>query len=170
MLAVLLLASAATIGMWMTTHGALRPTSDYPEPPWRLPALIGLWPDDGPRAAYGATATGRVLLYVDQACRFCVAEMSRWSEIVRSDEQVSLWVIASRSSDGVDLTWVPTPLRRGLIHDRSADIARALGVRSVPVAFFVDGADSVRQVVVGQQSVQESRDNLESIREVGASR
>jgi len=169
-LTVLLLASSATMGVWMLRHGALRPRSDYPEPPWRLPALVGPWPNDGPRVAGGATAGGKVLLYVDQQCRFCAAEMGRWSEVSLSEARLTLWVIASPASDVADLSWVPTPLRRWLTHDRSADIARALGVRSVPVAFFVDAADTVRHVVAGQRSVQQLRDILESMREVGISR
>jgi len=75
-----------------------------------------------------------VLLYVDEECPWCKKELLTWSERVATTSRVAPVVIVSRGSDP---RFVPPPLNRSLIHDRTGAIGRALGLRGVPALAVV---------------------------------
>lgn len=75
-----------------------------------------------------------LLLYVDERCPWCKAELLTWHELVRTTPRAAPVVILSRRSTP---GFVPPSLARSLVHDRTGSIARALGLRGVPAVAVV---------------------------------
>ncbi len=115
-------------GVLTLTRRSPRPGA--PELPVPLPAdsltgvLVsgGLWRAEDLRQP-------TLLLYVDERCSWCKAELRTWTELVRRTPARVPVVVASRRSDP---GFVPPPLARVLVHDRTGRIARGLRLRGVP--------------------------------------
>ena len=100
-------------------------------------------------------------IYVDRECLHCKAEMERWERLAAElDFADRVWVVASPGSEMDEARWVPSSLRGRTLHDVDGSMRAQLGVHAVPTTFWVDGADTVRIVQVGQSSSQVLIDNI----------
>ena len=131
------------------------------EPPWPLPAVPAQWESGAPWSS-GADLIGpAALIYVDRECIHCKAELQRWDALVSEQEpDIQLWVVASPKSVMDGAAWVPPSLRRHTVKDGDGTLGRALGVNAVPVTFWIDAADTVRVIGVGQSTRQGLIDNI----------
>ncbi len=136
------------------------------QPPWPLPPLTVAQVGGGAGGLEGMQGSGSsaVLIYVDRECLYCQAELNQWEALApESDFVERVWVIASPGSVMEDAQWVPRPLRARTVRDPDGSVARTLGVNAVPAAFWVDAADTVRIVEIGQTSRRRLMNNILTI-------
>ncbi len=115
-------------GAWTLTRRSPRPGD--PELPVPLPAdsLTGVLASGGMWRAEDLRQP-TLLLYVDEQCSWCKAELRTWTELVsRAPERAPVVVVSRRSDPG----FVQPRLARVLVHDRTGAIARNLGLQGVP--------------------------------------
>ena len=138
------------------------------EPPWAFPSVEAEW-DEGAGWNSARDLVGpAAVMYVDRSCVHCKAELQRWAAAAATrDERVDFWVIASPSSVMDGATWVPPSLRDRTVWDGDGSVARALGVNAVPVTFWLDGADTVRIVDIGQTTRQTLIENIGAVGQPG---
>jgi hypothetical protein len=72
-------------------------------------------------------------------------------------------VVAPDPPREADTSWVPRALPHVRVRDEHGDIARALGVRAVPVTLYVDRADTVRDVIVGERPLEVTLRRVEAL-------
>ncbi len=132
-LALALLVLTVAGGGMAITGGS--PRSVEPERPLPLPvdSVTGTLVSGGWWRA-SDLAGPALLLYVDEQCPWCKAELRTWASGAITPPPVTPIVILSSRSDP---RFVPSPLRRSLVHDRTGSIARALGLRGVPALAVV---------------------------------
>lgn len=119
-----------------------------PEPPWPLPGLEGKTAEGAEWRSDAGLGGPAALMYATPTCPYCKDELQRWSALVEEGIRPNLWVVAATDADR-DLSWVPPALRSRTIADADGSIGRNLFVRYVPVTYWTDDADTVRDVRVG---------------------
>lgn len=138
------------------------------EPPWAFPSVEAEWDEGGGWNSARDLVGPAALMYVDRSCVHCKAELQRWEAVASTrDERVAFWVLASPNSVMDGATWVPPSLRARTIWDGDGSVARALGVNAVPVAFWLDGADTVRIVDIGQTTRKTLIENIGAVGQPG---
>lgn len=164
--AILLIVAAASVALlpvYLPDRGRKgagpRPTS------WAMPPLAARAVGGGGWTWDAIAAAPVALIYVDRKCFHCKAEMERWEALARElDFDSHVWVVASPESEMDEARWVPPSLRGRTVHDVDGSVRAQLGVRAVPTTFWVDAADTVRIVKVGQSGRQMLMDNVLTIR------
>ena len=164
--AILLAVAAASVGLlpvYLLDRG--RSGAGPADPPWAMPPLAAKAVGGGSWARETSVAAApAAFIYVDRECFHCKAELERWETLVREfDFDSHVWVVASPESEMDESTWVPPSLRSQTIHDLDGSIRTQLGVRAVPTTFWIDAADTVRIVRVGQSGRHELMDNILTI-------
>lgn len=137
--------------------------SEIPEPPWSFPTVTAQSADGKKWNVPVELGAPVAVIYVSQSCLHCKAELERWSTTVGEVGMDKLWVVASSDSDIESLDWVPSPLRSRTVKDGDGSVAEALGVRLVPATFWIDDANVVQFVKVGQSSSAEILEKLYTI-------
>jgi len=144
-------AAAAAPLMLLKNSAAVDPGR---QPPWRLPAVVAQHHESSQWLTGQDMGRPAVLLYVDEKCIYCKAELELWSSMIAAD-MPELWIVASPDSETSTAAWVPEPLRPITVKDADGSIAKALGVSAVPVTYWVDTSDTVRLVRVGRTNRQQ---------------
>lgn len=107
-----------------------------------------------------------VVLYVSRTCAHCHVELRRWAELALRDPAllsgVTLLVMTRDRPAGPD-TLVPASLAAIPVYDLRGTVAAALKAYAVPQADYIAG-DSIRDVVVGESTVDQIADHLQAIR------
>ena len=164
--AVLLVVAAASVALlpvYLPDRGR-KGAGPWPSS-WAMPPLTARAVGGGGWTWEAIAAAPVAFIYVDRECFHCKAEMERWEALAPElDFDSHLWVVASPESEMDEARWVPPSLRRRTVHDVDGSVRAQLGVRAVPTTFWVDAADTVRIVQVGQSSRQVLMDNVLIIR------
>lgn len=135
------------------------------QPPWSLPPIVAHRPGGGQWSSGQDLRRPAALLYVDEECGFCKAELRLWSSIVAADLP-DLWIVASPNSETSTAAWVPKRLRHKTVKDADGSIAGALGVSAVPITYWVDTSDTVRLVHLGRTTRQRIIEAAATLRKV----
>ena len=134
-----------------------------PEPPWSFPAVVAQRLDGDLWSSTADLVRPTALMYVDEACVYCKAELRTWESLAHEADDVEFWIVASPSSDVRQASWVPTSLRGNVLSDTDGSVARALNATVVPVTFWIDSTDTVRFVHVGRGTRQRVAETMQSI-------
>ena len=135
-----------------------------PEPPWPLPELAA---EDATGTTWRSSAAlpkPAALIYATHTCPHCKEELARWNKMIDEGVRANVWVIAAAQSKMDGMPWVPSALRDQTVADIDGNIARSLSVRYVPATFWIDRADTVRIVRIGQSTRSQI---LKAMSEVG---
>lgn len=134
-----------------------------PEPPWSFPAVAAQRLDGDAWSSTTDLVRPTALMYVDEACVYCKAELRTWESLVQEAADVEFWIVASPSSDVRQTSWVPTALRGNVLSDTDGSVARALNATVVPITFWIDSTDTVRFVHVGRGTRRRVAETMQSI-------
>ncbi len=149
--AVFLGATALAVVPLLLFGSGARPT-DPTSHPKELGALVGKTPDGTPWELGSRDETGAIV-YVARSCPYCKAELQSWARLWRDLAPLDPWVVMSPDSPPDPGSWMPPELKGRVVHDHTGDIARMLGVRSVPATYWLSQGRRVRAVRIGRQSV-----------------
>ena len=167
--------AVVAVGIGLAPHilaGRRGPVGPGPaEPPWALPGIVAERVWAGGRARTSGPRSSAALVYVDQRCVHCKADLELWESLIGSGDGTSatvgdlqVWVVASPKSVMDGAVWVPPSLRTRTVHDQDGSVARALGLNAVPATFWVDDSDTVRLVHVGRSGRRRLLDNIAEMR------
>jgi hypothetical protein len=134
----------------VTVRATPRPPAPKLPPPFDPGPLSGIRPTG---EAARVPCPGAVL-YVDDACPYCAAELRRWSSAAGATVSLPT-VVVSQRSDGSG-RHVPAALRSTMLHDADGSIARALGVRAVPFLAVLDTTGTVVAISIGARRADRS--------------
>lgn len=134
-----------------------------PEPPWSFPAVAAVRPDGHGWSSTDDLVRPAALMYVDEACIHCKAELRTWESLARQADGAELWIVASPNSDTRQASWAPSSLRGNVVSDADGSVARALNVTAVPVTYWIDATDTVRFVHVGRTPRKRIAETVQSI-------
>jgi hypothetical protein len=161
-------ASLATLATYAWRH-RIQP-SGVDAPPFRLPeaawrSVLSVAARTGASCPPSVPA---VILYVSGSCSHCQAELARWSNRVLGEdprlECLRLAVVAASGDDASPPPWLPASLASTLLRDHGGTVARALGVRLVPLAAYVTAEGVVISRVAGEASDAQTGRSLVELR------
>lgn len=132
--------------------GGARAGAGPPKPPWSLPFLAAERHGGEPWTSASDSVRPTALMYVNDTCIHCKAELRLWDSLTAETEPPELRIVASPSSETREASWVPSSLRANLLKDTDGAVAEALKVRAVPVTYWIDATDTVRLVHVGRST------------------
>ncbi len=138
-----------------------------PKPPWPLPELAAEGADGSAWRSDPGLQRPAALIYATHTCPHCKEELARWSKMLDEGVRANVWVISAATSKMDGMPWVPSALRAQTVADGDGSIAKSLSVRYVPATYWVDRADTVRLVRVGQSTRAQL---FEAMDEVGMAR
>jgi peroxiredoxin len=152
-------------GLLALGHAALGAKSArMPAPPFALPGPLR---SALPVPADSPSPRLTVALYVTASCPFCRAELAHWGTLADRFPELFRFlrvvVIAPDPPRAADTTWLPRALPHARVRDAHGDIARALGVRAVPVTLYLDPADTVRDLTVGERPPEVTLRRVEAL-------
>ncbi len=111
-----------------------------------------------------------VVLYVSASCPHCIAELQRWSTLIRTQAAplgcIGITIVAAPNRANASRAWLPGDFESALVWDHDHDIAKTLEVRLVPLAVFVTGNGLVISKTVGEASNEETARRLGELRRV----
>ena len=175
MKALAVVVAALAVGIGLVPHvmagkrGAVGPGPK--EPPWALPGIVTERVWGGGRTQASGLRRSAAVVYVDQSCVHCKAELELWASLIGSADgttamagDLQVRVVASPRSVMDGAVWVPPSLRGRTVHDHDGSVARALGLNAVPATLWIDGTDTVRLVHVGRTGRRKLVDNIALVR------
>ncbi|MEJ2539162.1 MAG: hypothetical protein P8188_04220 [Gemmatimonadota bacterium] len=139
-LAVLAAVPVLVLGALGRSAGA--PPEPAHVPPYPIPAATARLGDGTPWRTRTDLGGPVALLYVTEGCPHCRADLASWASLASTGPPPPLWVVVAPGPE--TLTWVPPELRARAVVDHQGSVGRSLGVRAVPVTFWVDGEGVVR--------------------------
>ncbi len=161
--ALALLVGVAAIPLVLSSLGTFETPELSASPPYPVPSVEGIDRSGDRWQAAGDLEAAGALVYVSEQCPHCRSELAHWAALSAADEEIPLRIVASPTSEFEGLDWVPQVLRERVVSDAEGAIAKALGVRSVPVTLWIDSGGVVRDQRMGASSARQIQDEYRSL-------